>query len=326
MKTLYLHIGLQKTGTSSIQMHLMAPQGPLEQAGIDFLPAAIAPRNAHHNAALEMSRNRRHDPALPGMEALLAAAQASPQERLFVSSEDFSLLALPDIEDLGRRLAPFSVQVILCLRNQLDWSESLFAQAGKRNDPGTFAEFSDRLMADGKLDFLTLVQNWAGVFGQDRLWVMIYENHPDISTEMARLLGVALKPGRARKNQSLNERFVAASQAVIDLCRSGALARGNLRVPAEKALLVSARALAIGARMPQFVGSPVFLDRATAQAYLDRSRSLNRALAALVPLPKTYFTVSAKRRAPKNHLDVDPEALTRALFDDPQIQAVLVPA
>ncbi|NUB46517.1 hypothetical protein GEU84_019160 [Fertoebacter nigrum] len=326
MKKLYLHIGLQKTGTSTIQMYFMAPQGPLKAAKIDYLREAFAPRHAHHNAALEMSRNRRYDPALPGMDALLAAAHASRRDKLFVSSEDFSLLGRNDIKVLGQRLEPFSVQLILCLRNQLEWSESLFAQACKRGYTGSFTTFSDRLQADGKLDFLTLIQNWIAVFGQDNLSVMIYENHADISDALADLLGVTVDAPPARKNQSLNERFVTASQIMAEQCQNGQLRRGDAVIPAELQALVAKKLLALGAQHAPFAGSPVFLDADAAQAYLDRSRAVNTGISQIVPLPEAYFTLSPRRRAPKAPTAEDMEWLMDGLFGDPDIQAKLAGA
>ncbi len=326
MKTMYLHVGLQKTGTSTIQLYFMGPQGPLRAAKIDYLREAFAPRHAHHNAALEMSRNRRYDPALPGMDTLLAAAHASRRERLFVSSEDFSLLARNDIKALGERLKPFSVKLILCLRNQLEWSESLYAQACKRSYTGSFTSFSDRLRSDGKLDFLTLVQNWIAVFGQENLSVMIYENHADISDALAGLLGVTVDAPPARKNQSLNERFVAASQILTAQCQNGQLSRGGLTIPADRLALLSKTLLALGAQHAPFAGSPVFLDAEASQDYLDRLRDINSGVNQITALPEAYFTASPKRRVPMTPSAEDLEWLLDGLFADPEIRATLAGA
>lgn len=301
MKTLFLHIGLQKTGTSSLQARLMGADGPLARAGIDPLPGVAGPGPAHHNAAWEIAGHRRHDPALPGMAALVAAAHASSAERLFVSCEAFGNLPAPRIADLTQRLEGLRLRVVIVLRNPLDWAESLYAQAAKRSLPGSFADFTDRLADLGRLDPGAILARWEAVFGAGAITPLFHEDHPDIARPVAALLG--LPPDRvpseaARQNQSLNERFVAASQSILGDCAAGRLVLAGRPVPPEAQGRVAWALLGAGADDPAFHGRPVFLDRDAATAFLARFRSDHGPLAARGPLPARWHTPDPARRAP----------------------------
>ncbi len=313
MKTLYLHIGLQKTGTTSVQMHLMCPGGGLEAAGIDYLPTAIAPAHAHHNAAWDIAGHKRYRPGLPGIDALVTDAHATQATRLFVSSEDFSILPPARVASLAERLSGFTVRPILCLRNPLDWTESLYAQACKRGNPGSFATYMQRLHDGGRLDFDRILDCWSTTFGAAAMTVLIYEDHADIADAVARLLDLPPAPKALRRNKSLNERFVLASQQIVTDCKAGILTVAGRPVPPALAPLVSRTLLATGVRTRAFAGSPVFLDRAAAQDFLDRYRPMTDRIAAHVALPASYRQVDPARRTSRPPEKADTDILMAAL-------------
>ncbi|WP_412551357.1 hypothetical protein [Shimia sp. MIT910701] len=319
MKTLYLHIGLQKTGTSTVQMFFMHPKGPLQAAGIDCLQQAIAPNQAHHNAAWDIGKHKRYRPDLPGFSELVEAARASENDRLFVSSEDFSLISSSQVKRVAESLADFDVRPILCLRNQLTWSESIFAQACKRGYTQSFGNFLKTLRKNGRTDFFNIYDAWASQFGHDKMTVMIYENYSDISDAFAELLDVKVEAQPARKNQSLNERFVKASQTVTEKCLAGKLEFDGQVIPDSMVNDVSKVMLAVGTHHPQFRGSPVFLKRKAAQEYLNRFAEMNRKIGENVSLPDSYFTLPDSRRKPRKSYDLDVDFLVECVFNNEAI-------
>jgi hypothetical protein len=305
VKTLFLHIGLQKTGTSSLQARLMGPDGPLARAGIDPLPGVSGPGPAHHNAARDLAGHRGFDPALPGISALLAAIRQTSSERVFVSSEDFGALSEDGIETLARELNGIAVRPVICLRNPLDWAESLYAQACKRSLPGSFPAFSARLRSIGRLDPVSLLERWETVFGQDAMVVVPYEDHADIALPVARLLGLQagqLPPATERANQSLNEVFIAASQSILEDCAAGRLILNGRPVSPSALPGLGRVMLAAGRQNPDFAGSPVLLAPEAAQEFLDRfhdSRArLARRLAPDHRLPARWYTPDPGRGLP----------------------------
>ena len=337
MKTVYLHIGLQKTGTSSVQAHLMRPGGPLADAGIDYLPQAIAPAQAHHNAAWDIGGHKRYQPALPGIDALVGAINASAATRMFVSSEDFSILPPSSVAALAEKLAGITVRPILCLRNPLDWAESLYAQACKqsnpfegagplyaeinqRGTPASFMIYAQRLEAGGRLAFDRILDSWCAAFGAKAMTILIYEDHADMTDAFARLLDLPPTTKVPRKNRSLNERFIIASQQIIDACKAGRLTLNGRPVLPDRAAVVSRTLLDAGRQNPAFAGSPVFLSKEAAQAFMDRMRPMTDRIAAYAALPASYRQISPARRDAGTAETADTDALIAALLATPAIQ------
>jgi len=308
-KTVYLHIGMQKTGTSSIQDALLGKRTPLKAAGVDYLPAMIQPRGAHHNAAWDLARHGRYRPELPGIEALLAACWNSEAERIFVSSEDFSFLDDLTVTELKAMTQGLEIHPIICIRNQVEWAESMYSQAAKRNFLGSFSEYiATRLTRTGRLDLYHVVHRWIGAFGRDNTHIVVYENCADISEDVSAILGVKLDADKDRRNSSLNERFVAAHQAVVAQHRSSTYADLD-------ADMIFSATQAVGRSMPQFSGSPIFFGVEEGQAFLDGFEEGNRTLAQYLDLPPQYFTIREERRLAQECDRSDAETLlAHALF------------
>lgn len=310
LPVLALHAGLQKTGSSSLQVRLLGPSGPLARAGWDTLPAAAAPWRAHHNAGLEARGGRRHRPDLPGLAALAAAARAVP--RAFASSEEFGLVPPPALPRLREALAGVEVRPILVLRNPLDFAESVHAQACKTRPRAGFAEQLALIEYAGRLAFDAVADAWGHAFGEASLSLLAYEDHPDTVAPVLRLLGLA--PGAPetarRSNASLNERFVAASQRLLHRAAAGEIAgfEGDAGVARLGRLLGAA-----GARDPRFRGRPVFLGRREAAAFVARMRPMAEALSRRLPLPAPWWEPDPARREPEPAGPEDEAALLEGI-------------
>lgn len=132
MKTAFIHIGLHKTGTTSIQEALHRRRGAVSDAGLHYPSVGMPPDFAgHHNLAWELARDRRHVPE-HGNVPLLLAGLAGVETDVIVSSEDFeSVVARPDrwvslVEGLGR--LGFAVEFIVYLRDPVRHLRSLYAE------------------------------------------------------------------------------------------------------------------------------------------------------------------------------------------------------
>ncbi|QUJ76020.1 hypothetical protein KDD17_13965 [Sulfitobacter albidus] len=138
-KTLVLHIGLQKTGTSSIQVMLAGSASYLDAQGFYFpdLPDAEADESRlsrspfRHNriagtyADYPTSFQRLDQENMALFWRELAADPRIP----ILSAEDFSRQR--DYTALGMALAPFDVTVVLYVRRQDLFAESLYNQRNK---------------------------------------------------------------------------------------------------------------------------------------------------------------------------------------------------
>ncbi len=172
MKTVYLHIGLHKTGTTSIQNFLFRHNGLSAEAGINVLKPCLGPRHGHHNIAWGIHDNHpRFTPRLPKLEDAAQQIKQAPDKRFLLSSEEFSTLDDSGIENIQKQLRDFRVRVILFIRNQADLLASMYAEAAKKNALTDLEDYVDQKVNKewAVLNYRRLYQRWAAVFGADHI-------------------------------------------------------------------------------------------------------------------------------------------------------------
>jgi hypothetical protein len=127
----FLHIGVHKTGTTSIQHLLNSNRAALQSKGY-YYPSAGQPNDlpGHHNIAWQLWGDLRFRDDLGTVEDLISEIIERP-EHIILSSEDFSCameLATDAFSNFVTRLqsAGFHVTIIVYLRNYLDWMVSVY--------------------------------------------------------------------------------------------------------------------------------------------------------------------------------------------------------
>lgn len=214
MKSLVLHIGLQKTGTTSLQGFLHQNTDALERAGYIY-PRWVAPSfdvvNApsYHGHLVAYCADFRCSFAKPTADDVARFFDAIPDDgrTVLISAEDFSRFSEPD-----RALEvfkDFDVQVVIYLREQTRWMESVFNQGNKillrRGDPALFAP--DRLSEKTLLrflraqryiwmtDFQELLGRWENAFGRNRVTARVFDRAEflggSLYSDFLALLGVS---------------------------------------------------------------------------------------------------------------------------------------
>ncbi len=124
-----LHVGLPKTGTSSIQAHLYANAGAYRAAGIHYPTDQISMQDLNHTW---MSQDLR---AGGQTDALIHALNATPTDCNTVILSDESLFVeLPGLSQAARdaaraALAPHSVDLVLFDRDLDAWKRSFYIQS-----------------------------------------------------------------------------------------------------------------------------------------------------------------------------------------------------
>jgi hypothetical protein len=154
MRKCFLHVGTHKTATTSIQHFLDSHPQQLARSGYLY-PRVGRPEEAsagHHNIAWEISGDRRFRPDY-GDGAALIREIADTNHTIIISSEDFECSAhhaerfgkfIGSIQQLG-----FRVHLIVYVRNQIDYAESLYCTLLQFGFTRPFSVFCDEILATG---------------------------------------------------------------------------------------------------------------------------------------------------------------------------------
>ena len=179
MKRIFLHIGLPKTGSTYIQRWLMANRAGLAKIGV-WMPTR--PIYAHRLAVeyiANAGRAARSDVCYiketPFAAALkdLQTAEARPGLNTAILSSEYFFECKPrDVEPLKLLAGNHPVTVVVFLRRQDRLVESAYNQEVKAM--GTSSLLSRPKYAE-RMNWLSLYERWAEVFGEDNIKVVNYD-------------------------------------------------------------------------------------------------------------------------------------------------------
>lgn len=182
---LYLHIGTEKTGTSSVQEFMRANRAPMQTRGIVY-PRSPGDLNHIGIAALGQNRDRGELWNILGITSiagrdsyrvklaneLKAELRRAKCERAVMSNEHCSsrLLSVEEVTSLRDFLLPlFSrIRIVVYLRRQDDFVVSTYSTGIKsgRTTPLRLPRAA-RILA--RYDYWHLLERWSGVFGRENV-------------------------------------------------------------------------------------------------------------------------------------------------------------
>jgi hypothetical protein len=210
VKTVYLHVGNFKTGTSAIQKYCSDHRGELLAAGVDYLQSARSSADRTSHAGLPLSLYRRYDAFVPDWyddeesydevaAGVASEIEASDAPAVLISSEEFYRLASCPEEVRHRAMADLKalfdgcdVKIVIFVREPLEFLISWYNQVNKSLLPvRRFTDFffyldSSLLLPHINADF------WREAFGDDCLLVQPYRaNETTHVAEFLQLLGLS---------------------------------------------------------------------------------------------------------------------------------------
>lgn len=174
-KTIYLHIGIGKTGTSAIQKTLFEQREKLIQNDI-YLPLVGLARNniGHHNLA---NFNEVH----PSVETislysrLLKELDSIKQNTILLSSENYCYCKQDFINFIKEKLCDYDLKIIFFVREQIKLIESTYLlwQAQGYDYRNNIHDFFK--MADGGFNYNWMINRWTRVLCDSAINVRIYD-------------------------------------------------------------------------------------------------------------------------------------------------------
>lgn len=197
MQKLFLHIGLPKTATTTIQNFLILNHQRLIEKGWLY-PVAARQYMAHHLLG-NFFRTRKLDwigEADPEQVKadLLAEIRATKCDNVIMSTE--SLISATQIADIRAYFSDFEVEVVVFLRRQDDWLESAY-QERLKNGPKIASTRRYLTSQIQGLDYYKMLRSWADVFGNDHIRVGLFERSAErlsVEETFLRLIGAGMDP------------------------------------------------------------------------------------------------------------------------------------
>ncbi|GAA0741971.1 hypothetical protein LRH25_04800 [Ideonella azotifigens] len=190
MADVYLHIGLNKTGTSSIQDFFFLNIEAMAQEGICY-PRAGLDGAAHHALSYwlgtpEPDRNFEQSPMVLAMRKEIAGAS-----KVVISSEDLHTHGARGARILKRLFAGHQVKVVFYVREHLSYLASWYQQNVQASHLScsfdTFCHLTRKPLH-------TLADAWTESMGRENMFLRLYDRKAltggDVLLDFVRIVGV----------------------------------------------------------------------------------------------------------------------------------------
>jgi hypothetical protein len=180
MKTIHLHIGRGKTGTTAIQRWLAANRDAVLAHGFDYLLAGDNGKGSGHQQFAKSFITKPPVYMLPAKDPEAAQRSVhdgisrSEAENIIISSENFPLADAASVAAFFRDLPePFRVKIIFFARSQDELAESEYNQMVKlKNVTESFSEYADNILSGCHYD--TELAPWERQFGHENILCRIH--------------------------------------------------------------------------------------------------------------------------------------------------------
>lgn len=176
-KTIYIHIGPHKSGTTTIQKGLLLNEDVLKSMGV-LIPRSgrsMTETAGHHNLAWELQNNAKFDPFYGTWDDLVREIRNNSNiNKVVLSAEGFCSISEQEIEKIGGKLTGHQVKILMYLRNQDQALQSSWvSQVRNRFVMPFVGSFHDWLEENDyrskNTDYYAMIKRWEKVFSTDSL-------------------------------------------------------------------------------------------------------------------------------------------------------------
>lgn len=219
MKRVILHIGVHKTGSTSLQNFLLLNRKKFLNHSVLYPESGLV-GPAHHRLAyifLPQTEPRlkfygEQNPKEELFENVLRQFEESGCNTLLLSSEAFHEYI--DMPRLKSNLNGYDVKIVVYLRRQDNWLLSAYAQRVKQFESrfsGAFNTFPPYRSNRVIVDYRRRLQGWADFFGSENVAVRVYEKallSDGLSCDFCKAIGIpydrSYKEAKKDPNKSLS--------------------------------------------------------------------------------------------------------------------------
>lgn len=172
-KTIYLHIGFGKTGTTSIQKTLLNNYDKLLSCSVLYPKTGIVD-GCHHGLAI-LGLDNMTDDIHNKYKYLIEEIEYSNCEKVILSSENFCFVKDSYVKEIHEYFKNYECNIIFYYRNQIDLIESTYLQwikdKGNYNNIESF--FEEHYNA---FDFNLRVYSWKKYFRQNHFYFRLFDS------------------------------------------------------------------------------------------------------------------------------------------------------
>ncbi|MBZ9566661.1 hypothetical protein [Modicisalibacter tunisiensis] len=167
-RTVYLHIGFGKTGTTSIQKTLASNRELLSRNKILF-PATGISDSGHHGLAKLGDGQMAKDTAKLYSQ-LVDEIESSDAHKIIISSENFCFMTEDYVKDVSKFLNAYNVKVIFYARHHLELIASTYLQWVKAASQPPYFDIEEFWRShQNSFFFMSRIEPFIKHFGEDSL-------------------------------------------------------------------------------------------------------------------------------------------------------------
>ena len=181
---LYLHIGIEKTGTSSIQSFMDKNRKKLlNNYGLLYPKTGLWFDKSHHELAFSVINQDRYDSAGIDMDTMfnnlmIEANNSKECKSVLISSEIFrSIHKREEFDIFIKKIKSLfdEIEIILFLRDQSYWILSMYNQYVKDPNIKYYHGFNSFYnMFENDLNYLNIIMKWENEFGSKNIKIFKY--------------------------------------------------------------------------------------------------------------------------------------------------------
>jgi len=178
-KQFYIHIGIHKTGTTSLQKMLAWNRPYLKSKGLLY-PTKCTWRGGHHNLAWEILDDSRANHKHGSVRDLQTEIKNTFKSVCLLSSEDLSRFGLQQKKELYTSFKNYQPKIIVYIRNQFDYIVSSWSTVIRNETVSSkFEDYYNFCMKKrlNLLNYFMFLEEWANVFGKENLIIKIYNKN-----------------------------------------------------------------------------------------------------------------------------------------------------